>query len=252
MTPERLKGAVIVLVALVALVGALVYGSGTDGEKDAVEILRKGAARGTLPALLVAKYDLDGSGGISLVEFPGSEKRFGVLDTSGDGQLTEQDMKAEAKGGQTADGQKPKKPGRGFVKKHDQDDDKRLSASEYPGSQQQFDALDVDGDGLLNGLEASFRPKGLGEKSKKGKKGRKGKKGQGSPGAEGAEATDGETPAPETSEPETEDPGEGGGVSEKIERKNRNPKDTLTFHSAPEDAPEEAAPTGEAEPAKEP
>ena len=80
MSPERLKGAVIVLVALVALVGALIYGSGSGGgSKDAVEILRKGAARGTLPSALMATYDANEDGVISREEFPGSVERFKIL-----------------------------------------------------------------------------------------------------------------------------------------------------------------------------
>ena len=235
MSPERLKGAVIALVALVALVGALVYGSGSDGDKDAVDILRKGAARGALPTAIMAAYDTDGDDEISETEFPGSADRFKVLDGDGDGAIQIRDL-GRSKTAKSADGKQARKPGRGFVKKHDKDDDKRLNDQEYPGSPDQFAKLDVDGDGLLSGLEAAFRPAGVGEKGKKGKgkkgKGGKGKGGKNKSGAEGEGKTDAATGAA----PDEAESGGEGGIDDKVERKNRNPKDTLTFHSADDDA----------------
>ncbi len=238
MSPERLRGTIIVLVALVALVGAMVYGYGrnSDGGLNAVDILRKGTGRGALAGVIIKAYDLNGNGGISKEEFPGTPARFVKFDLDSDGQLVISELKSSQ--GRKTDA----RPGRGFVKKYDSNDDKRLSAKEFPGQDAAFEALDVDDDGLLVALEVAFRAKGFDDGSEKGKKGKKGKRGKrGKKEDKGQEAPTATDEEPGASEAVAED--NEGGVSDKVGRKNRAPRDTLDFHGTAQadDAPEETA-----------
>ena len=81
--------------------------------------------------------------------------------------------------------------------------------------------------------------------SKKGKKGKKGKQGkQGKKGKKGKKGGDSKATPEEVVTEESQ-----GGIAEKVERKNRKPQDTLTFHSSADEETPEATEEAEESPA---
>ncbi len=114
--------------------------------------------RGRLPRAVMAAYDNDGDDAVSWEEFPGTVKSFDTFDRDDDGRISLEELLPVKSGAGSAD--RSRLPGRGFIKRHDQDGDKRLSRSELPEGGAAFHRLDVDGDRLLTALEVAFRPRG--------------------------------------------------------------------------------------------
>ncbi|WP_316014210.1 calcium-binding protein [Roseobacter sp. HKCCA0434] len=85
-----------------------------DGELDAAELAAMAEARrAERAARMVARADADGSGGISLDEMPGSDRRgdrFERIDANGDGAISREEAE-EARGHRR--GHRDGRPGRG-------------------------------------------------------------------------------------------------------------------------------------------
>jgi Ca2+-binding EF-hand superfamily protein len=97
----------------------------------------------------IQRFDKDGDGKVSREEFPGPQEHFTNLDVNGDGYIDA----SEAPKGPPPHGMK----GGGFIAKLDKDGNGKVSREEFPGPQEHFTNLDVNGDGYIDASEA---PKG--------------------------------------------------------------------------------------------
>ena len=95
----------------------------------------------------VNKYDKDENGKLSKDEFPGSDKAFNDLDKNQDGYLDENEARKARK-------QKSMKEKKGYLNKHDENGDGKLSKDEFPGSDKAFGKLDQNQDGYIDKGEA--------------------------------------------------------------------------------------------------
>jgi Ca2+-binding EF-hand superfamily protein len=118
-----------------------------DGYIDATEA-PKGPHPGMKGGGFIQRFDKDGDGKVSREEFPGPQEHFTSLDVNGDGYI---DATEAPKGPH------PGMKGGGFIQRFDIDGDGKVSREEFPGPQEHFTSLDVNGDGYIDATEA---PKG--------------------------------------------------------------------------------------------
>jgi len=103
------------------------------------------------------QLDKDGDGKVSAEEYQGRIP-FERLDRNGDGFLDEQDAPQD-RGGRGQGGR-----GRGLspqaLQRFDRDGDGKVTREEFPGGDERFDALDVNGDGVLTEADLQAPPQG--------------------------------------------------------------------------------------------
>lgn len=96
-------------------------------------------------SLFIQRFDENGDGGVTIDEFPGSERRFDRLDSNGDGTIDADEA--------------PQRPPRHrpdpeeLMADFDEDGDGQLSLEEFPGPDHHFERLDSDDDGALTSEE---------------------------------------------------------------------------------------------------
>jgi len=111
--------------------------------------LAQSSASSDSSSRFIQKFDKDGDGMVSKEEFPGSEEHFNQLDVNGDGYIDA----SEAPKGPPPRGMM----GGDFIQRFDKDGDGKVSRAEFPGPDEHFNQLDVNGDGYIDATEA---PKG--------------------------------------------------------------------------------------------
>jgi Ca2+-binding EF-hand superfamily protein len=126
---------------------------------------RKPPSSDEMASKMVESQDKDGDGSLSLVESGMSEDMFNQIDTDGDGKIAageiSTDMESrrkemEAQGGSFLDQMSDSTAmTRQILSNLDQDVSGGLSLKESSLSQEQFNALDVNGDGSISGDEIS-------------------------------------------------------------------------------------------------
>jgi len=120
-----------------------------DGYIDASEAPKGPPPHGMMGGDFIQRFDKDGDGKVSKAEFPGSEEHFNQLDANGDGYIDA----SEAPKGPPHHGMM----GGDFIQRFDKDGDGKVSKAEFPGPEEHFNQLDVNGDGYIDATEA---PKG--------------------------------------------------------------------------------------------
>jgi Ca2+-binding EF-hand superfamily protein len=128
-----------------------------DGAVSKEEFAAAGRGRGErtpgISAEALRRFDTNGDGKVTRDEFPGGGERFDRLDRNKDGALTAEDF--------PADGAPPTPPvtptPKGVVEANDKDGNGRLSRNEFPGSDEDWRALDKDQDGWITPAEAAAR-----------------------------------------------------------------------------------------------
>lgn len=113
-----------------------------DGYLDASESPSGPPPGGPDPADILAEFDEDGDGLISLSEFMGPEDHFDRLDADGDGYLNSEELSTGRPG------PPPGRGGPGFDM-DDADQDGMVSEAEFSGPEELFNQLDADGDGYI-------------------------------------------------------------------------------------------------------
>ena len=124
------------------------YGN-CDGEVVTdVTVLPRGSARTDASVGRFRNMDTDGDGVVTRAEWRGSAQAFRNNDRNGDGVLSGEEVRRPDEGGDTIGRTVP-----GQFAELDVNQDRRISRDEWRGSRRSFDALDVNGDGVLTRRE---------------------------------------------------------------------------------------------------
>lgn len=95
----------------------------------------------------IQRFDQDGDDLVSQDEFPGPLEHFNRLDNDGDGYIDAEEAPHRPPHGNRG--------GKGMLADFDADDDGQLTLAEFPGPEEHFEELDMDGDGFLDSQELS-------------------------------------------------------------------------------------------------
>lgn len=119
-----------------------------------------------MAARIIADHDADGDGALSLEESEVDESVFNLADADGDGQVTKDELLAMMENGrpkgpppEMGEGMQPPPGGSvgdmaaAIMEELDSDGDGGLSSSEAGASEEEFDALDTNEDGVVSQAE---------------------------------------------------------------------------------------------------
>ncbi|UCH58564.1 MAG: ankyrin repeat domain-containing protein, partial [Anaerolineales bacterium] len=98
----------------------------------------------------IQNFDKDKDGKVSKAEFPGRDVGFKRFDANKDGYIDETEAPTSFPPHDARDG--------GFVQKYDQDNDGKVSRTEFPGGYVGFKKHDANGDGYIDKTEAPEAP----------------------------------------------------------------------------------------------
>lgn len=128
-------------------------GDGLLTEAELISLMSPPRMPGMNPADMLAEKDTNNDGGLDMEESGLSEELFSKLDADGDGLLTEADMPSPPMGGVGAGGGPGGPPPADLLAELDTDGDSQLTVEEAGLSQEEFDTLDTNKDGLVSQSE---------------------------------------------------------------------------------------------------